>query len=198
MKQSLKMPLAAVAISLGLTFSASADMQSRLDMIAALETTQDYDRLNELVAADYGLLEYYRVLQRAAAFHEDKDLVSRLLTLPSIDKNSSEFKRAVSGVYSYLGQFEEQDPEILKLLLEQFSDDQTYLDNSLSFIFQIVADPGYPEQPAPDAARMLIEEGADIDKAYSFQESGIQARIEVLEDVLRDMSDFKREVLSPN
>ena len=158
MKQFIKTPLAAAVVSLGLTFSAQADMQDRLAMIEALEVTQDYDHLNELVANDYGLNEFHRVLSRAAAHHEDIGLITTLLNLPALDKDSPEFKRVVSGVFSYLGQFEEQNVNILETLLPYFADDQMSLDNSLFFIFEGASGIRNYEMPGSDAARLLVRE----------------------------------------
>lgn len=206
MKKHSKAPaLTGAALAISLVFSAEAGaqqrpdwMQRRLDMIEALEVTQDDARLEQLVREDAGLSEYARVLIRAASHKEDPALVRKLLDLPVLDKQSAAYAEAVGGVFSYFaGNGIETKPEIMALLLDGFKHDRGAVNKALNFIFEMAARPFFP--PDVEAAKLLVAHGADPEGAAQAAENLLRTTSQPgaekwLQERLEDIRRFKRAV----
>lgn len=155
-----------------------ASFQRRLDMIEALERSKDDARLNELIVADEGLVEYETVLRRAATYLKDEALVRKLLDAPALDQTSDAYKRAVGDVYGY-GAANDRDAladgPIAAMLLERFKDDGKAVQAQLDFTLSTLSGP-YPFTPNVKMTRALVEAGGDLDAALSKARAQIELR----------------------
>ena len=155
--------------------------------------------LTMLIKEDTDLASYYWLLRFVVAYKDGNPvLVKKLLDNPAVDQTSQRYKRIVADAYSNLGaSHKDADPEILKLLLDKFKDEPQLKDQSLSFIFASVVK-NRPEGGASvEAAKMLVENGADIVQALSHGEEGFKAQERAFDIKLAALHDFKEKVMKP-
>ena len=183
-------------------FERNQKMQLDLERLQKMQTAgaRGNDRdLAQLIKEDTNLVSYYWFLRFAVTFEGGNPaLVKKLLDHPAVDQTSQRYKRIVSDAYSNLGaSHKDADPEILKLLLDKFKDEPQLIDQSLSFIFSSVVK-NRPEGGASvDAAKMLVENGADILQALSHGEEGFKEQERAFDIKLAALRDFKERVMKP-
>jgi hypothetical protein len=171
--------------------------QRRLDMMEALEVTHDDARLNELVLQDQGpmnrLGEYHTVLRRTCSLLKDPIAAEKLLTLPVLDQADKFYQYAVHGVFATLAsEKDDVDPTIVDLLQKRLGDNKDDLTASLSMIFSNAATANVGQVYfKPELAQILVDAGADIERAHQIQAMGYEMQKAEAERRLRQMQALK-------
>jgi len=193
---------------------ASKEFERYRNMIAAAESDDDKTLgtliMEDTVKEDKVLAAYARALE-VAAYITNPALVKKLLEHPFLNQRSEPYKRVVSSVYSQYGadKHGSPNPEILKLLLDKFKDDRWFMTQTLSSIFSAAVDNYNVFSPAKDdyilsnqanadAARMLVENGANITRILSDEKAQIESQQRVVTAKRAALSRFTAKVVGTN
>lgn len=173
------------------------DEQRRIKMEAALFEGDDA-QLGTLLKEDTRLSSYAEVLQGAAVYGRNPAHIQKLLDHPALYQGSDLYKKAVHSAFTTLGaNREDADLSVLKMLFDRFKDDQQLKDQSLRFIFSVVAEMGLESRASVAATKMLIENGADLTHAYQYQMSGLASQEQAIRDGASALRTFKSKVITP-
>ena len=154
-------------------------------------------RLTMLIKEDTGLASYYWLLRSVVAKDGDPVLVKKLLDHPAVDKTSQHYKSVVANIYSDLCTDQNANPEILKLLMDKVKDEQRFNNQSLSMIFSSVVKNCAGDSATVEAAKRLVENGADLTKVVSDEEAKIDAEQRMINARRAALNDFKAKVTAP-
>lgn len=173
----------------------------RMLIIEALETSKNDRELQRLIAEDAHyerLASYNSVLIRVTCALKDAELTRKLVDLPVLDKETDAYKNAIESVFSYIAANKQDiDPEIINLLFEGIKDDQLRKDRTLKRLFFAAVSHG-ADHPNTDLARLLVENGADLEEAFAHPMLDLQMQKNTIEHRIDELEAFKEEVLAPN
>jgi hypothetical protein len=157
----------------------------------------DVAKMSKLIQQDksYNMEVYSNVLLRAT--EKGIGRTKQMLNLPGVNQNSPAYKYAVAEVYDFIGaNHNDASVKILKMLLEKFQGEQKLKDKVLSSIFSNVANYGI-DYPSVDAAKMLVENGADITTATAKDKEYFMGQRRSADRTLDAFDRFEKKVNAP-
>lgn len=173
------------------------DESFRREIMADALKAGDLATFANMLKDDEGLYSYSHVLNRAASQLKDKEQVEWMLNHPAIDQMSDDYKRAVQGVFIYMGGHrQDADAAIADILFDKIDDAPERHTRSLAFIFECAVNYG-EDYPNLAIAKKLVRHGADLSQAIDEPKDAIDHETLSIDTALDRIQAFKTKILSP-